>query len=171
MTTALRGCTSLEPQQGTNENAEPCLAGLYGPISGVISKVWWPCPVKDIKIGTFTIVGFTCHGQPTPNRKGMELNGINYKRTVQDAGWNPQVRTYKLRLGKGLPLSVLTSYFLQFNWCDSTMIRYKWVINIYTCDKQLQMTMIRNSPEPSKTISPYPWEMVLNRPEPFSTIS
>ena len=38
MTTALRGRTSLEPQQGTKENAEPCLAGLYGPISKVIGR-------------------------------------------------------------------------------------------------------------------------------------
>ena len=96
MTTALRGRTSLEPQQGTKENAEPCLAGLYGPISGVISKVWWPWPVKDIKIGTFTIVGFTCHGQPTPNRKGMELTTKNGARCrLEPTSSHLQVATRK----------------------------------------------------------------------------
>ena len=152
MTTVLWGRTSLEPQQETNENAEPCLADLCGPISEVISNVWRPWPVKGIRIKTFTIVGFTCHDQPIPKQ---ERNGINYKRTVQDAAWNPQVCTYKLWLRKGLPLSVLTSYFLQFAWYRATMIRCKWVINIFTFEKQVQMTIKRNSPEPSRTISPY----------------
>ena len=50
---------------------------------------------------------------PWPANPKQERNGINYKRTVQDAGWNPKVWTYRLWLRKGLPLSVLTSYFLQ----------------------------------------------------------
>ena len=91
-----------EPQQGTSEDAEPGLAGLYGPISEVISKVWWPWPVKDIKIGTFTLVGFTWLHLPWPANPKQERNGTDYKRTVQDAGRNPQVLTYKLRPGKGL---------------------------------------------------------------------
>ena len=151
MTTALWGRTSLEPQQETNENAEPCLAGLFGPISEVISNVWRPWPVKDIKIKTFTIHSCWFH-LPWPANPKQERNGINYKRRVQDAGWNPQVCTYKLWLRKGLPLGVLTSYFLQFTWYGATMMRYKWVINIFKFEKQLQM--IRNT-------------LVLNRPELF----
>ena len=109
---------------------------------------------------------------PWPANPEQDRHINNYKRTVQDAGWNPQVRTYKLRLGKGLPLCVLTSYFLQFNWYGSRMIkiqkRYQY---LKTFEKQLQMIIIRNSSEPSRTISPYPWEMVLHRPKPFSAIS
>ena len=126
MTTALWGRTSLEPQQETNENAEPCLAGLYGPISEVMSNVWRPWPVKDIKIDTFTIVGFTCHGQPIPNRKGMELTTKEWCKM--------QVGTHKFALTSCDYERVCLLVFLLLTFCNSLdtvpMIRYKWVINI-----------------------------------------
>ena len=71
-------CTMRPHMPGTSTRDKqkrrtlPC--GSILTILEVMSNAWRPWPVKDIKIKTFTIVGFTCHDKPIPNRKGMELN-------------------------------------------------------------------------------------------------
>ena len=79
MATTLRGRTSLELPQETHENAEPCLVGPYRPRH------------QNRKERIHLLISLAIPSQP-PN---WERSGINYKRTVQDARWNPQVCTYK----------------------------------------------------------------------------
>jgi len=67
--------------------------------------------VKDIKIGTFTIVDFTCHPSQPPNGKGMEL--------ITKEQCKMQVGTHKFALTKSYKF-FLASYFCNsFVWFNN----------------------------------------------------